>query len=358
VDEPIALDGSVGEGGGQILRTALSLSAITGRPFELERLRARRPKPGLRPQHLAAARAVGSLCGAALEGDEVGSSRLAFRPTRAPSPGDHDLDVGTAGSTPLLFHAVAWPLALAGGTSTLQLRGGTHQDHAPSFHHLALVWAPAMARLGFRFGLELGAAGFYPEGGGVFTARVEPVQAMPALDLVHRGTLQDVEVVSFVCGLGYDVARRQADRAITRLRELGVSAEVERVPMPANGSRGGHVLVVASFERVRSGHGAVSAFERTPEATADAAVDGFAAHLAGHGAVDPWLADQLLLPAALVAAGKVPRPAGVDRATHFTVSRVTGHLLTNAAVIPRFLDVEVSVTGGDGEEGEVRVAAR
>ncbi|MFT3916068.1 MAG: RNA 3'-terminal phosphate cyclase [Anaeromyxobacteraceae bacterium] len=358
MSEPIILDGAAGEGGGQILRTALSLSAITGQAFEVERLRVRRPKPGLRPQHVAAARAVAGLCGASLEGAEVGSPRLAFRPTRAPTPADLDLDVGTAGSTPLLFHAVAFPLALAGGPSTLRLRGGTHQDHAPSFHHLALVWAPAMARLGFRFSLELGAAGFYPEGGGEFSARVEPAQAMPTLDLRHRGTLLEVEAVSFVCGLGYDIARRQAERALHRLRELGVAAEAERVPMPANGSRGGHVLLVATFERLRAGAGAVSAFERTPEETADLAVDELAAHLAARGAVDPWLADQLLVPAALVAAGRAPRPAGVDRATRYTVSRVTGHLLTNADVVRRFLDVEVQVTGGDGEEGEVRVAPR
>jgi RNA 3'-terminal phosphate cyclase (ATP) len=354
--DPIALDGSAGEGGGQILRTALSLSAATGRPFVIERVRAGRLKPGLRPQHREAARALAALCDAELEGAQVGSSAIAFRPRRTAAAGDYTFDVGTAGSTPLLFHALCWPLALAGAPSTLTLRGGTHQDHAPSFHHLALVWAPAVARLGFRFSLELQAAGFYPEGGGEFTARVEPAQAMPALDLAHRGNLLEVEVVSMVCGLGYEVAQRQAERTLRRLRDLGVSAEAERVPVPARASRGGHVLVVASFERCRSGHGAVSAFERSPEALADLAADDFAAHLSARGAVDPHLADQLLVPAALVAAGHVPRPEGVERSTRYTVSRVTPHLLTNVEVIRRFLDVEIVVQGADGEEGEVRVA--
>jgi RNA 3'-terminal phosphate cyclase (ATP) len=352
---PIVLDGSAGEGGGQILRTALALSAITGKPFAVAQVRARRPKPGLRPQHREAARAVARLVDAEVTGDEVGSSRLEFRPRRAATPGDHVLDVGTAGSTPLLFQTVCWPLALAGGPSTLTLRGGTHQDHAPSFHYLALVWAPAVARLGFGFALELQAAGFYPEGGGEFTARVEPAHPMPPLDLRHRGTIQEVEVLSMVGGLGYEIADRQAARAVRGLREAGVYAEAERLPVPAHRSRGGHVLIVSTFERTRAGHGAVSGRERSPEQTADAAVEGFRAHLARGGAVDRHLADQLLLPAALLAAGHVPAPPGVVPATRYTVAAVTEHLTTNADVIRRFLDVDISILGRDEEEGEVRV---
>ncbi|HET8541494.1 MAG TPA: RNA 3'-terminal phosphate cyclase [Anaeromyxobacter sp.] len=352
---PIVLDGSSGEGGGQILRTALSLSAITGRPFTLVRARADRLKPGLRPQHREAARAVARLCDAELSGDEVGSSRLEFRPRRPAVPGDLTLDIGTAGSTPLLFQTVCWPLALAGGASTITLTGGTHQDHAPSFHYLALVWAPAVARLGFRFALELQGAGFYPEGGGEFTARVEPAHAMPPLDLRQRGTLQEVEVVSMVGGLGYEIADRQASRALRGLRDAGIYAQAERVPVPAKLSKGGHVLIVSTFERTRAGHGAVGARDRAPEQTAEEAVRSFREHLARGAAVDRHLGDQLLLPAALVAARLVPPPPGVVPATRFTVAAITKHLTTNADVIRRFLDVEVSVLGREEEEGEVRV---
>jgi RNA 3'-terminal phosphate cyclase (ATP) len=355
VDLPIVLDGSEGEGGGQILRTALSLSAVTGKPFTITRIRANRIKAGLRPQHVEASRAVARIVDAELTGDAVGSSRLEFRPRRRAAPGEWTLDVGTAGSTPLLFQTVCWPLALAGGPSLLTLRGGTHQDHAPSFHYLALVWAPAVARLGFRFGLELQSAGFYPEGGGEFTGRVEPAHAMPALDLRHRGTLQEVEVVSMVGGLGYEIAERQAARAIRGLREAGIAAEAERVPVPARLSKGAHVLIVSTFERTRVGHGAVSAHERSPEQVADEAVRSFRTHLAGGAAVDRHLGDQLLLPAALVAARLLEPPPGVAPVTHYTVASVTKHLTTNAAVVRRFLDVEISVLGREEEEGEVRV---
>jgi RNA 3'-terminal phosphate cyclase (ATP) len=357
-DLPIVLDGSAGEGGGQILRTALALSAITGKPFSIHRIRENRLKPGLRPQHREAVRAVARIVDAALEGDEVGSSRLEFRPRGRVRPGEWAFDIGTAGSTPLLFQTVCWPLALAGGSSSVTLRGGTHQDHAPSFHYLALVWAPAVARLGFRFELELQAAGFYPEGGGEFTARVEPAHAMPPLDLRHRGTLQDVEVVSMVGGLGYEIAERQAAHALKGLREMGVAAEAERVPVPARASKGSHVLLVAAFERTRAGHGAVSARDRSPEETADLALSEFRAYVSGGAAVDRHLGDQLLLPAALVASGIVPPAPGIVPITRYTVSGITKHLTTNADVIRRFLDAEIAVVGKEDEEGEVRVQPR
>ncbi|HSN91211.1 MAG TPA: RNA 3'-terminal phosphate cyclase, partial [Anaeromyxobacteraceae bacterium] len=227
---PIVLDGSAGEGGGQILRTALALAAVTGKGFTLVRARERRIKPGLRPQHREAARAAARVCDAELRGDEVGSTRVEFQPRRAVAPGEYAFDVGSAGSTPLLFQTLCWPLALAGGPSSVVLRGATHQDHAPSFHYLALVWAPAVARLGFRFDLALHSAGFHPEGGGEFSARVEPAHPMPPLDLRSRGTLQDVEVLSMVGGLGFEAADRQAGRALRLLREAGIAAQAERVP--------------------------------------------------------------------------------------------------------------------------------
>ncbi|HVP69331.1 MAG TPA: RNA 3'-terminal phosphate cyclase [Anaeromyxobacteraceae bacterium] len=351
----IELDGGAGEGGGQILRTALSLSAVTGRPFAVERVRANRLKPGLRPQHREAARAMAQLCQAEVAGDEVGSARLEFRPARRAAAGEWTFDIGTAGSAPLLLQTLCYPLSLAGGESRLTLRGGTHQDHSPSFHYLALVWAPAVARLGFPVELAMQAAGFYPEGGGEFTAVVKPAHPMPPLDLRHRGTLLDTEVVSLVAGVELAVAERQAERASRRLRDMGVAAQVSCVPAPCRQSRGSHLLVVAAFQRTRSGHGAVSAQGRHPEAIADGAVDAFARFLAGRAAVDLHLGDQLLLPASLAAAGLIAPPAGLVPVTRFTVGAVTKHLTTNADVIRRFLPVEVDVSGREGEEGEVHV---
>jgi RNA 3'-terminal phosphate cyclase (ATP) len=353
--DPIELDGGLGEGGGQILRTALSLSAVTGQPFRITRVRHDRLKPGLRPQHLAAARATAAICQGALEGDAVGSGDISLEPRAVETRSSWRFDIGTAGSAPLLFQTLCWPLALAGTPTQLSLLGGTHQDHSPSFHYLALVWAPAVARLGFSFDLSLQRAGFYPEGGGELGARIDPPRAMPPLDLRHRGTLLEADVVSLVAGVDFAVAERQADRAERRLREAGVPCAPTAVPMPGGRSRGSHLLVVARFERTRSGHSATSEGGREPDRTADAAVADLSRFLDGRGAVDRHLADQLLLPAALVAADRVPRPAGVERATCFTVGEVTRHLVTNAEVVRRFLPVEVEIRGAEGGEGTVTI---
>jgi RNA 3'-terminal phosphate cyclase (ATP) len=357
---PIVLDGGDGDGGGQRLRTALALSCITGRPFSTSRFRASRPEPGLRPAQLQVVRAAAALCDAALEGDEVGAERLSFAPRRPVKPVDGlALDAGPGGPTALLLQTICWPLALAGGPSTLLLQGTTHQPQAPTFHELALVWAPAAARLGFTVELSLGLAGFPGGGPGQVTARVEPGHAMPPLDLRHRGTLRDVEVLSFTGGsepADQRQAERQAHHAVRALRALGVAAEAERLPVPVQGAGGTALLLVASFERAHSGHGAVAAREPGGADPAEAAVASLRAHLSGGAGVDALLADQLLLPAALLAAGLVPPAPGVVPASRWSVAAVTPHLLDVAAVIPRFLAVEVAVLGRPGEPGEVRVA--
>ena len=354
----IVLDGRVGEGGGQVLRTALSLSATTGRPFAVHHLRANRIKPGLRPQHREAVLATARLCAAEVEGAEVGSSRVEFHPTRPVAPGEHTFDLGTAGSAPLLFQTLCWPLALAHSPSQLTIRGGTHQLHSPTFHDLALVWAPAVARLGFRFELALQAAGFYPEGGGEMTAAIQPAHAMPPLDLRHRGTLTTVEVVAMVAGLPFAVAERLAERALRRLRDAGIAADATRVPVPARLSAGSHLLVVAGFERTRIGFGALGDRGETPDRAADEAVHAFTRFLEGGAAVERLLGDQLLVPAGLLAAGLVPPPPGIVPTTRYTVSAVSKHLLTQSEVVRRFLDVEVAVLGREEQEGEVRVQPR
>ncbi|MGA8892920.1 MAG: RNA 3'-terminal phosphate cyclase [Anaeromyxobacteraceae bacterium] len=354
----IDLDGAQGEGGGQILRSALALSAVTGAPFRISRVRHGRAKPGLRPQHLSAARAMAELCQADLEGASVGSDHILFAPRQVATPGVRAFDIGTAGSAPLLFQTLCWPLALAGGASELTLRGGTHQGGSPSFHYLALVWAPAMARMGFAFDLCLQVAGFYPEGGGELTARIHPARAMPPLDLLHRGTLLEAEALSLVAGQPFEVAERLASRAERRLRDCGVAAAARAVPLPTGPSRGSHLIVVARFERTVSGHGATGDRGEAPERVADDAAADFSRFLDGQAAVDLHMGDQLLVPAALVASGRAPRPEGVGRVTRYSVSEVTRHLSTNADVVRAFLPVEVEIDGTEGGPGTIVVRPR
>ena len=184
----VVLDGSAGEGGGQILRAALSLSLCTGRPFRISKIRAGRKPPGIRPQHLACVRGAEAISGASSEGAAVGASELLFRPAPV-KPGGYLLEVGTAGSAPLLLQCLFYPLALAGG-GALTLRGGTHLPHSPSYHYLAGVWLPMVQAYGFSAELRLVQAGFYPQGGGEIGARVQASVPPPGLvDLPSRGTV-------------------------------------------------------------------------------------------------------------------------------------------------------------------------
>jgi RNA 3'-terminal phosphate cyclase (ATP) len=351
--ERIHLDGSEGEGGGQILRTALSASLITGRPFEIVRIRARRKQPGLRPQHLACVRGAEAITGGAAssEGAQVGAERLVFEPAPVKA-GDYLLEIGTAGSTPLLLQCLFYPLVLAGGGS-LTLKGGTHLPHSPTYHYLSWIWAPTMAAYGLPVDLRLRYAGFYPKGAGEVSAHLLPRTEPPLrVELPARGTLQEVHVTSFVGGLSFDIAERQAKSAVALLRGKGIPSQVEKLPLPVTVSVGTSVFVRAQFEHTAAGFSALGERGRRAEEVGEDAASQLSAFMETAGALDEHLADQILVPAALLAGGLLGPVRGQTR---FTTSRVTDHLLTNARVLERFFDVVVAV---DAASGEVRVAAR
>ncbi len=344
---PLELRGDEGEGGGQILRSALSLSLVTGRPFHLTRLRANRHPAGLRPQHLACVRGAELISEGRGQGAEVGSSELRFDPGPV-RPGDYVLEVGTAGSTPLLFQCLFYPLALAGGGS-LTLRGGTHLPHSPSYHYLAGVWLPMAQAYGLRASLRLVHAGFHPEGAGEFHAEVGPVLEPPRLvDLPARGTLRDISVSSFVGGLPFTIAERQSKAAMAALREQGIYSHAENRPLPGMRSVGTVTFILAQFENTIAGFTALGERGRPAEEVGREAAEEVARFMESGGALDEHLGDQILLPAALLAAGKLgPASPGTTR---YTTARVTEHLRTHARVIERFLPVRVTVEPGGAVE--------
>ena len=339
-DGPVELDGSEGEGGGQILRSALSLSLITGRPFHMTNVRANRQPPGLRPQHLACVRGAEALGGGRSEGAAVGASELHFEPGPV-RPGDYVLEVGTAGSTPLLFQCLFYPLALAGGGS-LTLRGGTHLPHSPSYHYLAAVWLPVAKAYGMNASLRLVHAGFYPQGAGEFIAEVDPVREPPSrVDLPARGTLGDISVVSFVGGLPFGIAERQSKAAVAALRERGIYSQAENRPLSTTHSVGTVTFILVQFENTIAGFTALGKRGRPAEDVGREAAEEVARFMESGGALDEHLGDQILLPAALLAAGKLgPSTPGTTR---YTTARVTEHLTTHARVLERFLPVRVTV---------------
>ncbi|MGK7909091.1 MAG: RNA 3'-terminal phosphate cyclase [Synechococcus sp.] len=333
----IQIDGSYGEGGGQILRTCLSLSAITGQPLKVVRIRAGRKHPGLAAQHLTSVRATADICQAQLAGDELGSMTLEFIPAGSPQAGHYTVDVsqarqgGSAGSVTLIMQAILMPLALASGRSQVTLRGGTHVSWSPPVTYIQEVYLPAIAQLGIRAELELRAWGWYPQGGGEVTLRVAGNSSVGYLDLLDRGALQQVRGLAVSTELPAHIPQRMASRAENLLRQAHlpgqVNAKRERGRAPGTG-----IFLTAEYERSRAGFSALGRRGLPAERVAEMAVEEMLEFHNCGMPVDAYLADQLLLPAALG-----------SQTSQYRVARVTPHLRTNAWAIAQFGLAQIAI---------------
>lgn len=339
----IRIDGGHGEGGGQVLRTALSVASALGRPFVLDRVRHNRKPPGLKAQHLECVLACARLSSAQVEGGKVGSNRVTFEPSKRPEAGAYRFEIKTAGATGLLLHATAYPLWLAGGDSEVVLTGGTHVTHAPSFDDVMLGWAPLLASCGFEAKAELVRTGFYPKGGG--EVRIAIRAARPRrVDLLAGKPLR-LTVVARAASLPEHVAARLLDRTRERLeKRLGIEAEA--ITFAHAGPPGCAVTACAELEGGGRVLGRALGEKGVPaERVADEAADALLADLHAGGAVDEHMADQLLLPLALGEGGS------------FVTPRVTDHLTTNRDVLALVLpEARVEIAPRDeGTTALVRV---
>ena len=339
----LELDGSFGEGGGQILRTSLALSLLTGQAFHLRKLRARRSKPGLRPQHLKSVQAAAAIGQAEVRGASLGSSDLVFNPGDV-TPGKYHFAIGTAGATSLVLHTVYLPLAWhATGPSEVILSGGTHVNKSPCFHFLQSTWGRYMELLGLRIDLQMRRPGFYPRGGGVVEGHIHPCPRLQAFQLQSCGEVTQANVISAVAGLPERIAERQARQATTRLRQRQLQTDV-RLETWDDGP--GTVLIITlNTTPVPTLFFGLGARGKPAERVADEAVDQALAYLESvPSAVDAHSADQLVLPLALA-----------EEPSMFRVAQVTQHLLTNIAIIRQFVDRPITCDGQEGEPGEVRI---
>jgi len=340
----IELDGSSGEGGGQILRSSLALAALTGRPFKLVNVRANRPKPGLQPQHLMCVKAAGAICGAVYKGASVGSSTLYFEPGPV-KPGTYTFSIGTAGATALVLHTVYLPLALRTTTpSTLTITGGTHNTHAPCYHFNAITWGGYLKRLGIEIDQQMVRPGFYPRGGGEIRATVHPCPRVRGLTLTTAPELTTAGGFSAVAGLPEGIARRQARRLSVRLKSDGVESHIPLEEWEA-ANPGTVAAVVFRQAPVPTLFYGLGERGKPAEAVADDAADEALRYRAAAAPVDPHSADQLLLPLVFS-----------PDASEFRTSEVTRHLTTNIDTVRAFVDREVVLDGREGEPGAVRVA--
>lgn len=325
--EALRLDGSQGEGGGQILRTALALSLHLRRPIHLFNLRARRDPAGLRRQHLACVLAATEVSGAKVEGAKLGSQELFFEPGPL-RPGRYCFDIGTAGSTTLLLQTILLPLLLAKAPSHLTLKGGTHNPNAPPFDFLALALLPLLQRMGAKVRLRLHRPGFYPRGGGLLEAEIEPTAHLTRLDLPERGKVLEICARATVAGLPRHIAERELNVLARSLELPAQTLTIEEL----SGCGIGNVVEVTihcqHLTEVFTGFGERGVRAETVAAQLVAEVTDY---LAAEVPVGPYLADQLLLPLALAGGGC------------FLTLPPTLHTTTNMQVIEAFLPLRFSV---------------
>lgn len=385
----VSIDGSQGEGGGQILRTALALSAICKIPVEIRKIRANRKKPGLRPQHLTGVKAMAQLCAAEVTGAREGSDRITFAPTTLPS-GTHRIDIGTAGSTALLLHTLYYPILFSEQGGDLELKGGTHNEMAPSFPYLQHVWAPLLHLCGFPVDITLQRFGFYPKGGGkisihipacsvgvlhpptnewlsadhppmrltethlfhavstdVGAAQMPPTtMSQTSIDWTHRPTLDRLVFYGLYVEPSTrsrrDIPERMAKAAAKEMPDHREMMEVV-CEHESSASIGAMCCITCHFGPLRVQFTAHGARGIPAEDLGKQIARETLAFLDSGACLDPWAADQMLLPLALS-----------GQSAQFTTSECSQHLLTNADIISMFLpDCAIEITPMDTKKTRV-----
>ncbi len=346
------IDGSYGEGGGQILRTSLSLAALLGREIEITNIRAGRKKAGLMAQHLTGVKALVDITGGNAEGASFGSECLIFRPGRARA-GSYTFDVSdvkaSAGSVGMIFHSVFPVLAFAGGNSHLTLKGGTHTNWAPPVNYLESVFFPMAGKMGLKGSISVLRWGWYPEGKGMVEANVERCSGLAPVEITQPGRLKSIRGISAVSNLPLSIAKRQRDRAYRKLRRLGYPVDIEIFEAPSIG-KGTFLFLVVEFENSLAGFSALGERGKPAELVADEAADQLMEHVSSGAAIDPHLSDQIVLYMALA-----------NGRSTFTTSRLSRHLTTNIWAIEQFLPVRFEIdaeremvsTEGVGFTGEI-----
>lgn len=373
--EVLEIDGSYGEGGGQVLRTALTLATLTGQPTRIHKIRAARRNPGLAPQHLTGLLALARVCSADLRGAYTGSTEVQFYPRSRPRPDEYVFDVRdaakgrSAGSVPLIFQTLIFPLALSGSRCRLTLKGGTNVPWSPPFEYLVHVYLHMLGRMGVKAECRLRTRGFYPVGGGEMVADIHGLKGSSALadsverrteqrgqtegvgiarDLIPlvltaRGDLIRIWGDAVTCNLPGHIAKRMATHARCVLADAGLESEVRPREEKGPGPGAGLFLTVA-YDHSVAGFSALGKRGKPSEEVAEEACRDLIAFHGSRAPVDMHLADQLLLPMAL-SRGQ----------SEFWTCRVTRHLATNAHIIGQFLPTRIEIQGGEGKPGRVRV---
>jgi RNA 3'-terminal phosphate cyclase (ATP) len=338
----VEIDGSSGEGGGQILRTSLSLSCITGRPLRILNIRKGRKKPGLMSQHITCVNAISEICNAEVSGNEMGSTELLFIPKKI-KHGNYAFDIKTAGSSSLVLQTLLPPLILTDGPSQIIIKGGSHVPFSPTYHYIAEVFIPMLNRIGIKVDCSINRYGFYPKGGGEVKFRIFPAERLKGLNLVSRGNLVSIRGYSGVSHLPMNIAQRQRDSLLRRIHPL--SAEIEVLNVSSHGE-GSFVFLKIEYENTIAGFSSLGKKGKPAEHVGEEAAKEFMNFHNTSACLDPHLCDQIVIYLSLSREDST-----------LTTSCITQHLITNLWVIERFLKINYQVEGNINSKGRIYLSS-
>jgi len=338
--DTVEIDGSVGEGGGQILRTSLSLSCITGRPLRIFNIRKGREKPGLMPQHITCVNAVSKIANADVSGNEVGSTELLFTPRKI-TPGEYIFDIKTAGSISLVFQTIFPPLLSTTKTSRITIKGGTHVPFSPTYHYIAGVFIPVLNKMGIEANCSINRYGFYPKGGGEVEFEISPIKKLKGVNLTSRGKLLSINGYSGVARLPLKIAERQRNSLLQQLHPLSANIKILNVLSPGEGT---FTFIKAEYENTIAGFSSLGKRGKPAEEVGREAAKEFINFHNTSASLDPHLSDQIVIYLALS-----------EEDSSFTTSRITQHLMTNLWVIKRFLKINYHIEGDINSEGKIHL---
>jgi len=342
----ITIDGSYGEGGGQILRTSLSLSVILNKPVRIINIRAKRPNPGLKPQHLTCIKALSKISNAHVEGDKLNSQNLIFIPKECKG-GNFVFDVAaeapSAGAVSLVAQALFLPLCRATVASRVIIKGGTHVAWSPPYHYLEEIFIHFMEIIGIRARTNIKKWGWYPKGQGEIEIQIQPSNKFSPLNLTQRGTLKKLKIFSVVSNLPFSIAKRQANRGEEILRKEGFSPDIEIKEITSKG-RGTFFFLRTDFENSRAGFSNLGEIGKRAEKVAEEAVKEFLQYYKSNMCLDKYIADQL-----------IPYIALAHGESIITTCYLSEHTLTNIWVVEKFLPIRFRIEGKKGKPAKISV---
>jgi RNA 3'-phosphate cyclase len=345
----IEIDGSIGEGGGAVLRTALALSTVSRQPIHIYNIRAKRAKPGLAPQHMQGVKALAELTNAKVEGLSLGSTKLKFEPSTMEG-GKFRVDIGTAGSTTLILQILMPAAAFAKRSVEVEITGGTDNPLAPPIDFLKNVTLPTLRKMGYRGEVECLRRGHYPRGGGIVRARIEPIQRLKAIELVEPGKVTRISGIAHCVKLPEHIATRMAHAASIALIKAGyskvnVKAESYEPSRDPHLGPGTGITLWAETERgAILGASSLGRPGKPAEQVGREAAESLVKQLRTGCAVDRHLTDQL-----------IPYMALAEGTSEMTSAELTSHALTNIALVENMLGVKFEVGGQQGQPGRIRV---